>query len=262
MKKSISTILCILLALLTAISIFMIVRHYAEEKKAADSYSDMLEFVVTEGDEETETTEPSETDGTESDTTPDTEPVQVEQPIRIDFDQLLAQYPDTVGWLYCECTPINYPVMQSSDNDYYLRRLPDGTYNTAGSLFADYRCGEIGETNNYIIYGHNMKNGTMFSSLTKYKSQSYYDEHPVLYLYTPEGDYKIELIAGLVSKPTGEVYNTNQTYEQVLEYYFHSTFCSTITPRDDEKYITLSTCSYQYENARYVVVGKLNKISD
>lgn len=107
-----------------------------------------------------------------------------------------------------------------------------------------------------------MKNGTMFSSLTKYKSQSYYDEHPVLYLYTPEGAYKIELIAGFVSKPTGEVYNTNQTYEQVLEYCSHSTFCSPITPRDDEKYITLSTCSYEYENARYVVIGKLNMISD
>lgn len=257
MKKVFLTILCILLALLAAISIFMIVRYYADEKKAADSYSDMLEFVVTEGDEETETTEPSETDGTVSDTTPETEPAQEKQPVKIDFDQLLTQYPDTVGWLYCEGTPINYPVMQSSDNDYYLRRLPDGTYNTAGSLFADYRCGEIGETNNYIIYGHNMKNGTMFSSLTKYKSQSYYDEHPVLYLYTPEGDYKIELIAGFVSKPTGEVYHTDQIYEQVLEYCSRSTFCSDVVPNNEDTYITLSTCSYEYENARFVVIGIL-----
>lgn len=118
---------------------------------------------------------------------------------------------------------------------------------------------EIGETNNYIIYGHNMKNGTMFSSLTKYKSQSYYDEHPVLYLYTPDGDYRIELIAGFVSKPTGEVYNTDQTYEQILKYCSQSTFRSTATPLDDEIYITLSTCSYEYENARYVVIGKLAK---
>ena len=108
--------------------------------------------------------------------------------------------------------------MQSDDNDYYIRRLPDGTYNTAGSLFADYRSGEIGETNNYIIYGHNMKNGTMFSSLTKYKSQSYYDEHQVMYLYTPEVDYKIELIAGFVIKPTGEIYKTEQTIEQIRDY--------------------------------------------
>lgn len=237
-----------------AASIFMIVRHYSEEKQAADIYSDMLGFVVTEGIEGDEPTEPV--------TTPETKPAQEVQTITIDFDQLLARYPNAVGWLYCEGTPINYPVMQSDYNDYYLRRLPDGTYNTAGSLFADYRCGEIGETNNYIIYGHNMKNGTMFSSLTKYKSQSYYDEHPVLYLYSPEGNYKIELIAGFVSKPTGEVYNTALTYEQMLEFCSHSTFRSTITPCDVERYITLSTCSYEYENARYVVIGKLNMISE
>ena len=260
MRKLITTILCILLALLTAISIFMIARHYAEEKTAADTYSDMLEFVVTEGDEETETTEPSETDGAESDTTPDTEPVQVEQPITIDFDQLLAQYPDTVGWLHCEGTPINYPVMQSDDNNYYLRRLPDGTYNTAGSLFADYRCGEIGETDNYIIYGHNMKNGTVFSSLTKYKSQSYYDEHPVLYLFTPEADYRIELIAGFVSKPTGKVYSSKLSREDIDEFCALSTFERDVDQVITGAYITLSTCSYEFENARYVVVGRLSEI--
>ena len=262
MKKVISTVICIVLALLMALSIFMIVRHYSEEKQAADTYSDMQDFVVTEGTEGIESTEPSGTQGTEPVVTPETRPAQEEQTIAIDFDQLLAQYPNAVGWLYCEGTPINYPVMQSDDNDYYLRRLPNGTYNTAGSLFADYRCGKIGETNNYIIYGHNMKNGTMFSSLTKYKSQSYYDEHPVLYLYTPEGNYKIELIAGFVSKPTGEVYNTVLTYEQMLEFCSHSTFRSTITPCDAERYITLSTCSYEYENARYVVIGKFNMISE
>lgn len=262
MKKVISTVICIVLALLMAVSIFMIVRHYSEEKKASDTYSDMLDFVVTEDTEEPETTESDETEGTEGTeptNTPETEPTQ-EQSITIDFEQLLAKYQNAVGWLYCEGTPINYPIMQSDDNDYYLRRLPDGTYNTAGSLFADYRCGEIGETNNYIIYGHNMKNGTMFSSLTRYKSQSYYDEHPVLYLYTPEGDYKIELIAGFVSKPTGDVYNTNQTYEQILKYSSNSTFRSDVDPCEGYCYITLSTCSYEYENARYVVIGSLEEI--
>lgn len=260
MKKVIATIICILLALLSAVSIFMIVRHYSEEKKAADSYSDMLDFVITDNTEETQPTEPNEAGETEAVTKPSIEPDEEEQTISIDFEQLMAKYPDVVGWLYCEGTPINYPVMQSDDNDYYLRRLPDGTYNTAGSLFADYRCGEMGETNNYIIYGHNMKNGTMFSSLTKYKSQSYYDEHPVLYLFTPEAEYRIELIAGFVSKPTGEVYNTKQSYEQILEYSSLSTFASDVALSDTDMFITLSTCSYEYENARYVVIGKITPI--
>lgn len=257
MKKVISTV-CILLALLSAISIFMIVRHYAEEKKAADIYSDMLDFVITDGIEETQPNEPSETEDEE--TVGDSTEHEEEQTFSIDFEHLMAKYPDVVGWLYCEGTPINYPVMQSDDNNYYLRRLPDGTYNIAGSLFADYRCGEIGKTNNYIIYGHNMKNGTMFSSLTKYKSQSYYDEHQVLFLFTPDANYKIELIAGFVSKPTGTVYNAEQTYEQVLQYCSQSTFHADVIPHKEGTYITLSTCSYEYENARYVVIGTLEEI--
>lgn len=156
MKKVISIVISIVLVLLMAVSIFMFVSHYSEKKKVADAYSDMLDFVVTESADETESTEPTETD-----TNLETEPTQEDLSITVDFEELLAQYPNAVGWLYCEGTPINYPVMQSDDNDYYLRRLPDGTYNTAGSLFADYRCGKLGESNNYIIYGHNMKNGTM-----------------------------------------------------------------------------------------------------
>lgn len=252
MKKVISIVISIVLVLLMAVSIFMFVRHYSEKKKVADAYSDMLDFVVTESADETESTEPTETD-----TNLETEPTQEDLSITVDFEELLAQYPNAVGWLYCEGTPINYPVMQSDDNDYYLRRLPDGTYNTAGSLFADYRCGKLGESNNYIIYGHNMKNGTMFSCLTKYKSQPYYDEHPVLYLYTPEGNYQIELIAGFVSKPTRGIYNTNQTYEQILRYCSNYTFRSDVAPCEGDCYITLSTCSYEYENARYIVVGRL-----
>lgn len=260
MKKVISTVICIVLALVVSISLFMIVRHFSEKKKAADSYSDMMEFVIKDDTGEIQPAEPSDTDETETATDSTTESEGDEQTITIDFEQLLAKYPDAVGWLYCEGTPINYPVMQSNDNNYYLRRLPDGTYNTAGSLFADYRCGAIGETSNYIIYGHNMKNGTMFSSLIKYKSQSYYDEHPVLYLFTPEGEYRIELIAGFVSKPTGEVYTTEQTYEQVLEYCSKSTFVSNVSPGQEDVYITLSTCSYEYKNARYVVIGRLSEI--
>ena len=100
MKKVISIGISIVLALLMAISIFMIVRHYSEEKKAADAYSDMLDFVATDEENETGATEPAETEGTESDTNPETEPTQGELSITVDFEQLLAQYPNAVGWLY------------------------------------------------------------------------------------------------------------------------------------------------------------------
>lgn len=121
---------------------------------------------------------------------PDPPPVKEEPQIQVDFEQLTGQYPNLIGWLYCEGTPINYPVMQGKDNNQYLRHLPDGSYSVAGSLFADYRCGEPGEDMNFVIYGHNMKNESMFGTLVRYKEQSYYDAHPVLWLLTPDKTYK------------------------------------------------------------------------
>ena len=117
-------------------------------------------------------------DETDSD---DTEPPKAtELPISIDFDSLLSRNKDVIGWLYCPDTVINYPVVQGENNDQYLRKDLDGKYLVSGTLFADYRNGALGEDANYIIYGHNMKNGTMFSLLAKYKQQSYYDKHPVI----------------------------------------------------------------------------------
>ena len=264
MKKVISTIICIFLALLMALSIFMILRHYSEEKKAADAYSDMLDFVVTEGADETESTEPAETEGTESVTTPETEPAQEEQCITIDFDQLLAQYPNAVGWLYCEGTPINYPVMQSDDNDYYLRRLPDGTYNTAGSLFADYRCGKIGETNNYIIYGHNMDNGSMFAELLKYRTQDYYDKHKEMLIHTPDKKYKLEIFSGYVASVEDFCYTAIGEYIDMGSLISYAKSCSYFVSdtevSSDDKIVLLSTCAYDFKNARFVVFGKLTEI--
>lgn len=101
-------------------------------------------FAITDGTEGTQSTESNETEDEEA-VSGSTECEEEHQTISIDFEQLRAKYPDVIGWLYCKGTPINYPVMQSYDNNYYLRRLPDEIYNIAGSFFADYRCAEIGE---------------------------------------------------------------------------------------------------------------------
>ena len=127
-------------------------------------------------------------------------------PIMVDFDSFIEQNGDVVGWLFCENTPINYPVLQSTDNNYYLRKMINKKYNIAGSIFMDYRSQSDMSSLNTIIYGHNMKNDTMFGTFTEYKKQSYYDEHPVLWFLTPEHSYKIELIAGYVTSSTSYVY--------------------------------------------------------
>lgn len=188
-------------------------------------------------------------------------------PISVDFPALMQENSDIVGWLYCENTPIQYPVVQSKDNDYYLRRDLHGEYLVGGTLFVDYRCQAVGTGQNLIIYGHNMKNGTMFGALVKYKEQSFYNEHPVLYYLTPDKDYKIELFAGFVTEADSDVYRPEfgdkDSYEAFLQNIkAKSSFSSDISVTGDDRIVTLSTCSYEFNNARYVVFGKLTCLSE
>lgn len=182
-------------------------------------------------------------------------------PIEVDFEVLLEKNEDIIGWLYSEDTPINLPVVQSTDNDYYLRRLVDGTWNSSGTLFADYRNAGDFTDSNTVIYGHNMKNKEMFGTLPYYKEQSYFEEHPAMWLLTPNGDYKIELLAGYVTPTTSDVYSFDQSEEDVLatvqQAMEKSTFAAEVEIAQGDRFITLSTCSYEYDNARYVLIGRL-----
>ena len=194
------------------------------------------------------------------------EPILEWAPIAVNFEALLADNSEVVGWLYCEGKPINYPVMQAADNDRYLHRDLNGEYLYSGTPFADYRCSAVGTDRNYIIYGHNMKNDTMFGTLDEYKAQGYYDEHPVLYYLTPERDYKIELFSGLVTKADSEVYNPQfqdaESFGAFLQTLREdSTFRSDVSVTGEDHIVTLSTCSYEFNNARYVVFGKLTALS-
>lgn len=187
-------------------------------------------------------------------------------PLDVDFEMLCAQYPDLIGWLYCPETPINYPIMYSGDNDYYLRRLPDGTYNENGSLFLDYQNETDFSSPHSIIYGHNMKNDAMLGSLENYQKQAYYEEHPVIYLLTPEADYEIRLLGAYTAAPDSDSYcmpeDTDGIADLVSMAVANSFFTSSDRPTGEEPVITLSTCTYNRDNDRFVVVGYLYQISE
>ena len=244
----------LILVLLFGVSLVQIIKTTYDYKESQQVYETLQkEFVETQGLEDTE---------------PDTstQPIEMVEtaPITIDFNSLLEKNKDIVGWIYCQDTPINYPVVQAENNDYYLRRDLNGKYLVCGTVFVDYRNAAIGEDNNYILYGHNMKDGTMFSSIAKYKEQSYYDEHPVLYYLTPAADYKVELYAGIVAKRDALIYVPNPD-ETEFTLFLHkaktkSTFESNVEINENVTIITLSTCSYEYNNARYILIGKLIKI--
>ena len=171
---------------------------------------------------------------------------------------------DIVAWIYSEGTPINYPIAQTVNNDYYLRRLIDGTYNQAGTIFMDYKNSNDFSDFNTIIYGHNMKNNSMFGTLTNYKNQDYYNEHKEMFLYTENKKFKIEIFAGFVTSSESDIYvypKTSSTNKKLIDNALEkSTFSSKVEVSNEDKIITLSTCDYDFENARYVLLGVLKEM--
>ena len=95
----------------------------------------------------------------------------------VDFDGLHQTNADVIGWIYIEDTNINYPIVQGTDNKYYVDHMVDGTKNGAGSIFMDYRNALDFSDPNTVIYGHNMKNKTMFAHITEYKDPEFFEAH-------------------------------------------------------------------------------------
>ena len=179
-------------------------------------------------------------------------------PISVDFSALQKESKDIIGWLYIENSQINYPVVKSVDNEYYLHRLINGEYNVAGSIFMDYRNSSNLQDNNTIIYGHNMKNDTMFGTLQEYKNQEYYEEHKNIYYFTPEKNYIIELFTGFTVSADSDIYNLSTIDEKERKNLIeNSDFKADVELNENDKIITLSTCAYEYEDARYMVMGVL-----
>lgn len=254
MKRKLYFVLMILLALVFVVSTAGAGMTLYEYHQADKEYGDLQNRYIARTPNQTENEGDS---ATPKDTAP----------ISVDFEALLKENSDIIGWLYCENTPINYPVVQTKDNDYYLRRDLNGKYLRTGTLFADFRCSAVGTGQIHIIYGHNMKNSSMFGTLLNYGKQEYYSAHPVIYYLTPENDYKIELFSGFTANSSSDIYRTEigeaADFEAFLQGIISkSTFTSNVSVSGNDKIVMLSTCSYEFNNARYVVFGKLTSLTE
>ena len=269
MRKS---VFCILLSILLAVLLFsswkviQITKNYEE---GATTYEALMEYVVVPSVTSKENVLIEEI--TEEKTHPVEyveETTQVEDPYQwpsVDFEGLNEINPDVVGWIYMEGTSINYPIVQGKNNDYYLRHLIDGTYNSAGCIFLDSACSSEFASKNNIIYGHNMKNGTMFHILMEYKKQEFYDEHPVARLMTPNGNYEVVFFSGFVAKDPSDAWEINfldgEFDDWIAKIKNKSAFASEIQPMADDRILTLSTCTYEFENARFVLYGIMREVN-
>lgn len=183
-------------------------------------------------------------------------------PIQVDFDALLATSKNVVGWLYSPDTVINYPVAQADDNEYYLHRLYDGSYNPSGTLFLDYRCEHDFSGRNTIVYGHHMNDGSMLASIVDYSKPGYYEKHPSLYLNTPQGNYRIDVFSGFITASGSTAFTLDLHEDDAFTLYVNkmrgfSDFETEVEIGTDDKLVTFVTCTYEYTDARYVLLGKL-----
>jgi sortase B len=187
-------------------------------------------------------------------------------PVSVNFDVLRQKNEDVIAWLYQGNTQINYPIVQSYDNAYYLRRSFDRKYNVYGCLYLDYRCAADYSDNLSVVYGHEARNGSMFGSLAGYKKQEYYDTHKVMYLMTPDGNYRVRVFAGIIVRTDNRIFSIPATDEElaerIQEAIENSTFKSDVKVEEIGRVLMLSTCTYEFTDARYLVLGSLEKIEN
>ena len=253
-RKIICTALVLLCAAVFVVCLYQICGLLTDYRAGTEAYDGLRGYMTIEP--ETKKQNEQETGGAESPSEP-----AIRWPA-VDFDSLRSINPECVGWIYCEGTEINYPVAQGQDNLYYLEHLFDGSENRSGCIFLS--CGNSSDFSDFhsVIYGHHMKNDTMFSGLTKYKEQTYFEEHPVMLLMTPEENFEIRLFAGYVASLDDNAWQSRfQTQEDqaawLRDICAKSCFESDLIPETTDRILTLSTCSYEFQDARFVLFGIL-----
>ena len=180
----------------------------------------------------------------------------------IDWDKLRKINPDVVGWLYYEDSVIDYPVVKGQDNDRYLYTLFDGSTGGFGTLFADAATEAPFRQFNTIVYGHHMRDGSMFAPLKRLKDSSYAGEHPQLELITPEGKFHLLIWAFLNQPADSQIYMTNIHDKEERAAYLElirdlADYTTDVEVSVEDRLVILSTCAYEYQDARYMVVGKM-----
>ncbi len=174
---------------------------------------------------------------------------------------------DTVGWVEIEGTAVNYPVLHNTQsNAYYLHRDVNRQYSSSGIPFLDYQCKGDGTSDNTIIYAHNMRNGTMFHDLLNYADEAFYNEHKTIMFDTATdiGEYEIfsVLRTKVGAKDEFSYYDfidakTPAEFDIfVAECIKRTLYKTDIIPQYGDKLLTLSTCSYNADNERFVVFAK------
>lgn len=252
-KNIIRYILIILLLAIIIYCIINVINIQKDYKKAVDEYSD-LSSAYTSQETEKYTPTPEITPGFSEETVPseiNEDDLSQENNYpnykKIDFDSLISLNSDIVGWITIPDTIIDYPIVHSKDNNEYLKLTFQKEYSSSGSIFMDMRNSSDFSDLNTIIYGHNMKNGTMFRSLREYNDQEYYENNKYIQIYTLTGSYTYQIISCYQTEKTSTsykvIFDDEKSYSEWLEEISNNSIYFTNDYDVNKKTITLSTCT-------------------
>lgn len=246
-KKVLPLILLLFVAIMI-LSVGMIAKEYRERQQDIKGF-EKLEEIITEA-KQTEMTDDVE----------QTETPQEQKQSSRNLTPLFEANGDCIGWICIPNTAVNYPVMFTpKEPQKYLRKNFDGEYSVSGVPFLD--GASTPECDNLIVYGHNMKNGTMFSDVTQYRDEAYCEEHPYIEFETADGLKVYQVFAVVCLKKTDEWYgfscfeNEEQYQKAITEIKSRSLYDTEIEPQYKEQLLTLSTCFGDSKDSRMVVIG-------
>ena len=252
MRKKICIALMAAFTVLLGVSSYFIIDHYREAEHQEQLYDSLVQLVE---DSETEPAEPiiySE-----------------DKTILPELTELYRQNNDLVGWICVEDTNINYPVMQTVDNpNYYLKRGFDKEYSSYGCPYVQEDCDVLKPSDNLVIYGHHMNNGSMFADLEKFKDEDFWRGHKTIAFNTLTEKNEYEILAvfkTVVYTDSPEAFKyyrfTDAQSPEEFDAYIDkckelSLYNTGVSAEYGDKLITLSTCEYSRTNGRLVVVAK------
>lgn len=263
MKKNVWQIILavfLIVMVVAAVNVFLLGREY---RKGIHTYEELEQYVTVE-----ESTDEEENSGQalqEDDS-------KIAVDLNIDFDGLSAVNDELVGWIYYEPLSINYPIVRGNDNDYYTQYTFEKEKNSSGAIFMDFLNKPDFSHFNTIIYGHNMRNGTMFGSLKKILSDpSIVEENPYFYIFTRDDVRMYEICSAYITNDSSHTYDLIQTTEEQQEYldyiressqYDWNSTGSLSLDGEEGKLVTLSTCHGLHSKNRTVIHGVLVERED
>ena len=244
-KSRIRGVIILVLLAVMLVSGAMSIRSWMEDKRTREEYERLAELA-----RET-TAQPSTEAVTEPGTAePETEPYVSP----INFEELMRENPDTIGWIRVPDTNIDYPIVQGEDNDFYLNHDFYGKENIAGAIYLDFESqGDFVGRNN-VLYGHNMKNGSMFKDIVRYKDPSYFKEHQYFSIYTPEREIRLKAVSCYYGEAKPIVRKTRFKSQEAFDEFVKEmiapcSYAETVEYPVKALY-TFVTCSYEINDAR------------